>query len=125
MQKQSATRGDVFGGGKAEPKIPNPANLTISITTKFSLQEAEELKAKARAEGIPVRTYIRKTVLASELSRDTVRILAELRRLRLLTTGIWTAAADADVTAEAVARIASQVEAIEDRVLVARTPKGK
>jgi len=94
-------------------------------TLRFTAAEQMELESRAEAFGLTLSEYIRRELMRPKELVTYTRLLAEVQRLRVLTTRIWEAAAETDLTPGAVAKIASQVEAIEDRVLVARTTKGK
>lgn len=94
-------------------------------TLRFTSMELMELESRAEAFGLTLSEYIRRELMRPKELVTYTRLLAEVHRLRVLTTRIWEAAAEADLTPEIVGKIASQVEAIEDRVLIARTMKGK
>ena len=94
-------------------------------TLRLTGSELMELESRAEAFGLTLSEYIRRELMRPKELVTYTRLLAEVHRLRVLTTRIWEAAAETDLTPKVVAQIASQVEAIEDRVLVTRTAKGK
>ena len=125
LKQQSATRGDVFGGRKRNGNSNNRGAREARTTLRFTAAELMELESRAEAFGLTLSEYIRRELMRPKELVTYTRLLADVHRLRVLTTRIWEAAAEADLTPKIVAQIASQVEAIEDRVLVARTTKGK
>jgi len=94
-------------------------------TLRLTATELMELESRAEAFGLTLSEYIRRELMRPKELITYTRLLAEVHRLRVLTTRIWEAAAEADLTPGAVRKIESQVEAIEDRVLLGRTMKGK
>ena len=125
LKQHSATRGDVFGGGKVNGNSNNRGAREARTTLRLTGAELMELESRAEAFGLTLSEYIRRELMRPKELVTYTRLLAEVHRLRVLTTRIWEAAAEADLTPELVGKIASQVEAIEERVLVARTTKGK
>ena len=110
-----------MGAGRAKPKMPKTEKLTVAITTKFSVAEAAELKASARTAGVPLRTYIRRHVLASkDTSSDSELVLAEQGRTQELLVRLWATASEQGLMPQQVYEIAKNVDAIENRLLVMR-----
>lgn len=102
--------------------MPRPDKLTAAITVKFSAQEAADLEARAQAAGLPLRTYIRRCAVGCNgVSGETALVLAEVGRIRELLMRLWRWSGDPEM----LTGMAAQVEAIESRVLVARTLGGK
>jgi hypothetical protein len=125
LKQQSATRGDVFGGGKMSGHSNNRGAREARTTLRFTAAELMELESRAEAFGLTLSEYIRRELMRPKELVTYTRLLAEVHRLRVLTTRIWETAAEEDLTPAMVGKIASQVEAIEYRVLMARTTKGK
>ncbi|MBV9082696.1 MAG: hypothetical protein JOZ62_08480 [Acidobacteriaceae bacterium] len=124
-KQHSATRGDVFVGGKMNGNSNNRGLREARTTLRLTATELMELESRAEAFGLTLSEYIRRELMRPKELITYTRLLAEVHRLRVLTTRIWEAAAEADLTPGAVRKIESQVEAIEDRVLLGRTMKGK
>lgn len=111
---------------KGEAAAPAKTRLNVAITTKFSMAEAEQLKARAEAAGVPLRTYIRRSVLSGgDLSPDTALVITEVGRLRELLTRLWAASTEAPMDGHSVAEIVSKVDAIDARLFVARATGGR
>jgi FAD/FMN-containing dehydrogenase len=97
------------------------ATRTVSLTIKLTAAEAAKLTARAAEAGLPLRPYIRREVLrADALPKHTALVLIQLARMDELTRRIWTAAADDQLRPGCVTQIADAVDAVEDRVLLAR-----
>lgn len=98
---------------------------TTSVTVKFDTSERDELAARATAQGLPLRTYIRRSVLAcGDVSRETALVLAEVRRFRALVTRLWSFSLRGAMDGADVAEIEASVDAIDERVLIGKV-KGK
>lgn len=91
-----------------------------TLTLKLSPAEAQKLAALAAAAGLPVRTFCRRELLASEMPKDTLLILAAIGRQAEVSRRFWEALAADELDSERVKEITRIVEAIDDRVLVAR-----
>lgn len=125
-------RVELFGTMEAIPPVPvltekyrrvKMPKLDTAITVKFSDAEREELAARAFAANLPLRTYIRRSMLAAgELSRETSLVLAEVRRVRELICR-FRAVDEGGVEADRQ-QVEDWVDAIDERVLVGAV-KGK
>jgi hypothetical protein len=101
--------------------MPKTDKLSVAITIKFSIAETEDLKARASTAAVPLRTYIRRNILASKnTSLDSELVLAEQARMQELLVRLWAAAGEKDFGPEQVYEIAKRVDAIENRLLVMR-----
>ena len=106
--------------------MPKTAKLEAAITVKFARSEVSELEARAKAAGLPLRTFIRREMLsAAGVSRETALVLAEVGRTRELLGRLWQVSLEMEMRAHQVADVGAGVDAIEGRVFVARALGGK
>lgn len=125
-EKQSLRRGDVLGVEGPKAIFKKSRRRGTRITLRFTASEAEELTARAATIGLKLSPYIRRQLVSSEnVSGEASLVLAELGRLRELTSRLWLAASEHELDARRVKEIANEIDAIEARVLVTRAVRGR
>jgi len=104
---------------RAKPAARFSGRREMKITLQMSVEEVDEIQTRARTAGMKLSPYIRQQLLgSSDVSRETLLVLAELGRVRELITRLWSDASEGELDAHRVTEIANGVDAIEGRVLV-------
>lgn len=93
---------------------------------RLSVPEGVAIQERADAAGLNLSEYIRREVTgAGGVSRETALVLAEVGRTRELVTRCFDCLSDVPVDSRWVGDVVRSVEAIDDKVFVARATKGK
>lgn len=125
-QKQPAKRGDVYEESLVRQHTKSRGRRELRVTLRLTTGEWSDLQSRAKAAGVSLSDYIRREVTRSAgVSRETEMVLAEVGRTRELVTRLFDVSVAPPPGHDWVSQVASGVQAIEDRVFVARATRGK
>lgn len=123
-QRQPATRGDVLPEDCAKRDVTKPGSLSERVTVRLTLSERMELGARAEGAGVELSQYIRREMTRpAGVSRETELVLAEIGRRAELLARLILAQSQEQLDQWRASEIAQRVEAIDDRIFVARATR--